>query len=100
MKSWVASANSADTPFPLNNLPYGVFSVGDDDPRCGVAIGEMILDMAACEAAGLITLDPDGAFDLPFWNDVMELGTDVWAKLRARLIDLLAGTVITLTYGF
>ena len=28
LKSWVASANTADTPFPLNNLPYGVFSVG------------------------------------------------------------------------
>ena len=25
-KSWVTSANSADHPFPLNNLPYGVFS--------------------------------------------------------------------------
>lgn len=90
MKSWVASANTADTPFPLNNLPYGVFSVGDDDPRCGVAIGDMILDIAACEAAGLITLDEDGAFDLPFWNDVMELGPAVWAQLRARLTVLLA----------
>ena len=50
------SANSADPPdFPLNNLPYGVFSVDGDDlsPRCGVAIGDMILDMAsAAEEAG------------------------------------------------
>ena len=38
-KSWVTSANSADHPFPLNNLPYGVFSTTDSDPRCGVAIG-------------------------------------------------------------
>ena len=29
MKSWVASANSAQTAFPLNNLPYGVFSTDD-----------------------------------------------------------------------
>ncbi|MBT8154672.1 fumarylacetoacetase [Epibacterium ulvae] len=90
MKSWVASANTADTSFPLNNLPYGVFSVGDNEPRCGVAIGDMILDMSRCEAAGLITLDADGAFDLPFWNDVIELGADVWAALRARLIELLS----------
>jgi fumarylacetoacetase len=90
MKSWVTSANTADTPFPLNNLPYGVFSVEGDDARCGVAIGDMILDMAALEAAELIKLDDDGAFDLPFWNDVMELGSDVWAKLRARLIEMLA----------
>ena len=90
MKSWVTSANSDTTPFPLNNLPYGVFSIGDSDPRCGVAIGDMILDMAAVEEAGLIGIDEDDAFDLPFWNDVMELGPDVWAALRARLTELLA----------
>ncbi|HEV8036717.1 fumarylacetoacetase [Yoonia sp.] len=90
MKSWVASANSANTPFPLNNLPYGVFSLADEDPRCGVAIGDMILDMAALEAAGLIELDAEAVFDLPFWNQVMELGPEVWAKLRARLQEMLA----------
>jgi len=47
MKSWVTSANSPDTPFPLNNLPYGVFSLNGEDARCGVAIGDMILDMDA-----------------------------------------------------
>ncbi len=90
MKSWVTSANSADTPFPLNNLPYGVFSLNGEDARCGVAIGSMILDMAALETAELISLDEDGAFELPFWNDVMDLGPDVWAKLRARLQEMLA----------
>ncbi|WP_400082149.1 fumarylacetoacetase [Yoonia sp. R78084] len=90
MKSWVASANSAETPFPLNNLPYGVFSLADEDPRCGVAIGDMILDMAALEAAGLIELDAEAVFDLPFWNQVMELGPRVWANLRARLQEMLA----------
>ena len=89
LKSWVASANNADTPFPLNNLPYGVFSTEGTEPRCGVAIGDMILDMAACEAAGLINLDEEEAFDLPFWNDAMELGPEVWAKLRTRLMELL-----------
>ncbi|PXW70796.1 fumarylacetoacetate hydrolase [Loktanella sp. PT4BL] len=90
MKSWVASANSAETPFPLNNLPYGVFSLADEDPRCGVAIGDMILDIAALEAAGLIELDAEAVFDLPFWNQVMELGPEVWANLRARLQEMLA----------
>ena len=90
LRSWVASANTPDTPFPLNNLPYGVFSTADSDARCGVAIGDMVLDMQAVEAAGLVTLDDDGAFDLPFWNDVMELGPQVWASLRARLTAMLA----------
>ena len=93
MQAWVESANAPDHPFPLNNLPYGVFSLGDDDPRCGVAIGDMILDCRAAEEAGLLDLgEGSGAalFDVPFWNEVMEEGPALWAALRARLTALLA----------
>ncbi|MDE4275735.1 fumarylacetoacetase [Phaeobacter gallaeciensis] len=90
LKSWVASANSADTPFPLNNLPYGVFSVGDEDPRCGVAIGDMIFDMQAAEEAGLTDLTDYALFEVPFWNDLMEEGPAVWTALRNRLTALLS----------
>ncbi|ATF16835.1 fumarylacetoacetase [Phaeobacter gallaeciensis] len=90
MKSWVPSANSAAHPFPLNNLPYGVFSVDGDDPRCGVAIGDMILDMQAAEEAGLIQLGDAPLFDVPYWNDLMEEGPAVWAALRDRLTALLS----------
>ena len=90
MKSWVDSANSADTPFPLNNLPYGVFSTADVEPRCGVAIGDMILDMYAAEEAGLIEIGEEPVFDVPYWNDVMDLGPEAWSALRARLQQLLA----------
>ncbi|KIN73814.1 fumarylacetoacetase [Sulfitobacter guttiformis] len=90
MKSWVQSANSAKTPFPLNNLPYGVFTTNALEPRCGVAIGDMIFDMAAAEEAGLIELAEDPVFDVPYWNDVMELGPEAWDALRARLVQLLA----------
>lgn len=90
LKSWVTSANSADHPFPLNNLPYGVFSTADTDPRCGVAIGDMILDMQAAEQSGLIDLGEVALFDVPFWNDLMEEGPAVWAALRERLTALLS----------
>lgn len=89
-KSWVTSANAADHPFPLNNLPYGVFSVDEDDPRCGVAIGDMILDCRAAEEAGLIDMGAGPLFDVPFWNEVMEEGPELWAALRARLTEILA----------
>ena len=90
MTSWVESANSADTQFPLNNLPYGVFTTNMLEPRCGVAIGDMILDMQAAEEAGLIELADDPVFDVPYWNDVMELGPEAWDALRDRLQELLA----------
>lgn len=89
LKSWVQSANNADTPFPLNNLPYGVFSTPDTAPRCGVAIGDMILDLDAIEQAGLIDITDEPLFDVPFWNEVMEHGPTVWSALRKRLISLL-----------
>lgn len=90
MKSWVESANAPDHPFPLNNLPYGVFSTPGTEERCGVAIGDMVFDLAAAEEADLVSVDDVPVFDVPFWNDFMDLGSDAWTALRARLTQLLA----------
>lgn len=89
MRSWVASANGAATDFPLANLPCGVFSAGGAR-RCGVAIGDHLLDVAALEAAGLLRLSEAPVLDRAEWNPVMALGPETWAALRARLTDLLA----------
>lgn len=87
-KSWITSANAADCDFPIQNLPYGVFSVDGDAPRCGVAIGDRIVDLAAAEAAGL--LDAGGAFGAARLNDFMALGPAKWEQVRAALMALLA----------
>ena len=50
-RSWVASANG-DTDFPIQNLPFGVFSPHGAAPRGGVAIGDAILDIPAALEAG------------------------------------------------
>jgi fumarylacetoacetase len=88
--SWVDGANDPACPFPLNNLPCGVFSLGGDDPRCGVAIGRSVLDVSGLEGAGLLVLEGGPLLDVPFWNDLMEAGPAVWSDLRARLAGLLA----------
>ncbi len=89
--SWIDSANSAETPFPLNNLPYGVFSVEDGVLHCGVAIGDRIIDATGLEAAGILRADPDAdVLDAPAWNDFMELGADAWSAFRTKLTALLA----------
>lgn len=90
IRSWVESANAPDCPFPLNNLPCGVFSTADTDPRCGVAIGDFVLDVAGLEEKGLLSLTGGPLLDVPFWNDLMEAGPEIWAALRARLTALLA----------
>ena len=90
LRSWVDSANAPACPFPLNNLPCGVFSTADTQPRCGVAIGDRILDVTALEAAGVLRLDTAPLFAEPAWNALMAKGPDLWGALRARLIALLA----------
>ncbi|OAN79572.1 fumarylacetoacetase [Jannaschia sp. EhC01] len=91
IQSWLPSANTPKTEFPLNNLPYGVFSVQDGDLRCGVAIGDRIVDATGLEAAGHLRPDPDAdVLDAPFWNDFMELGPDVWHAYRLALTAILA----------
>ncbi|MFL5324970.1 MAG: fumarylacetoacetase, partial [Microvirga sp.] len=55
LRSWVASANGHPD-FPVQNLPLGVFSPpGGGAPRAGLAIGDMVLDLAAAQAAGLFS---------------------------------------------
>jgi len=43
LKSWVNVENNSD--FPIQNLPFGIFSIEGDSPRVGVAIGSKILDL-------------------------------------------------------
>ena len=88
--SWVDSANSASTDFPLNNLPYGVFSIGEDTPRCGVAIGKHILDLAAVESLGLLDIGEPALCQHAHWNPLMRLGHKHWSRFRARLSDILS----------
>jgi fumarylacetoacetase len=89
-KSWVVSANSASTDFPLNNLPYGVFRTIDGDLHCGVAIGDMIVDVTEMEDADLLNLPEILVFATGAWNDFMLLGADVWTTFRAEMTDRLA----------
>ncbi|MDZ4130427.1 MAG: fumarylacetoacetase, partial [Hydrogenophaga sp.] len=55
LRSWVASANAADTDFPVQNLPFASFrrSASSEVFRGGVAIGDQILDLAAAAQAGV-----------------------------------------------
>ena len=83
MTSWVESANSAETPFPLNNLPYGVYSLEGEPRRLGVAIGDFVLDLAA--VADHLPVSADMLGDPRGWNGVMEAGPEVWRELRDTL---------------
>ena len=93
LRSWVESANAAATDFPLNNLPYGVFSKGEDAPRCGTAIGDSVLDLHALEQDG--KLDFGGTLKTAGWNAFMALGKAEWSRLRGQLTEMLAEDTVS-----
>jgi len=86
-RSWVDSANGHPD-FPVQNLPYGIFSTGGGAPRAGVAIGNHILDVKA--AASLL---PDAVRDALSWptlNDLLALPAAERLMLRKTLSVLLS----------
>ena len=96
-ESWVTSANDPLTNFPLNNLPYGVFSTCDLGKRCGVAIGDMIFDCRAAEEKGFIKVAKSPTFQTQSWNNFMSLGPVVWEKFRTDITKLLSKNFINKT---
>lgn len=61
LRSFVSSANQDGADFPIQNLPFGVFSTSEDEkPRVGVAIGDFVLDVGASFRAGAFDPDDEG----------------------------------------
>lgn len=92
LASWIESA--AGSEFPIQNLPYGVFSrpQAAADRRLGVAIGDKILDLKACVANGIFAEQSQAvrnALEMPALNGLMSLGEAQWTKLRAAISELL-----------
>ncbi|BAN22297.1 fumarylacetoacetase [Caballeronia insecticola] len=89
LKSWIESANDPASDFPIQNLPFGIFSDAvNPQPRAGVAIGDWIADLAALEEARLI--DANGTFRAPRLNDFIALGRERWRAVRIALSGLFA----------
>lgn len=86
LRSWVASANAAGADFPIQNLPFAVFSprTANASPRCGVGIGDQILDVGACAELmdDAFARNAALACRAPALNEVMQLGQPVVSALR------------------
>ena len=93
LRSWVESANDKASDFPVQNLPLGVFRYrGEGPPRVGCAIGDQVLDLAACAERGLLRgmpADVEDACRGTSLNGLMALEARVRGTLRHRLSHLL-----------
>lgn len=89
LKSFVEVSKDSD--FPIQNLPYGIFSMSGQDARVGVRIGDFVLDLAALSDANLLNdLDFDhSVFYESVLNPFIELGQQNWRATREKISQLL-----------
>jgi fumarylacetoacetase len=98
LRSFVAV--TADSHFPIQNLPYGSFTRrGGGDPHVGVAIGDRVLDLTVLEERGLLRVpgaDGRPVFAAGTLNAFLALGNDAWKPTRAAVSRLLRADESTL----
>jgi fumarylacetoacetase len=92
MKSFIDV--SAESHFPIQNLPYGVFKTKSNPlQRVGVAIGEFVLDVSVLESAGMFDktlIRGERCFMQPYLNVFMSKGHQAWKQVRIILQTLLS----------
>jgi fumarylacetoacetase len=96
LTSWVDSANAADTDFPIQNLPLGMFrrravsGAASADFRPGVAIGAHIVDLLAAADSGALPQSVAAALQACTpgeLNHFMAAGRAVHSALRHALSE-------------
>lgn len=94
LRSWVESANRPGCDFPIQNLPLAVFrrSGRGENFRCGVAIGDCVLDLGALDILSPFSglgAEALAACSEPCLNRLMMLGRRAWVALRRGLSECL-----------
>jgi fumarylacetoacetase len=94
LTSWVESANDPRSDYPIQNLPLGVFRRRGSpaNARIGVAIGDSILDLAACvdrQVLGSLDASLGSSVREQTLNALMALGVEPARELRSSVSRLL-----------
>lgn len=87
-KSWIEVP--ADSDFPIQNIPFGVFLTSQDIITIGTRIGNTAIDLGAMQQLGYfkgIDLTED-VFLQDTLNDFISSGRKTWRMVRNRIADL------------
>jgi fumarylacetoacetase len=90
-RSFVEAANRADTDFPIQNLPLGIFSTETDPiPRVGVAIGDQVFDLKkASRSSERLPQSIRDALQESSLNSLFSLGLVAMRDVRCTVADML-----------
>ena len=89
LRSWVSVPKDSD--FPIQNIPFGIFTTKNQKTAACTAIGEYVVNLSYLhenhflDGLGL----PGGIFDRQYLNDFFALGRKNVGKVRDRLSRLL-----------
>jgi fumarylacetoacetase len=89
MKCWIDVPAESD--FPLQNIPFGIFSIGGSNPRPASRIGDTVIDLLVLAENGHfdgVGVNDLSVFSRPVLNDFISLGKPVTTQVRKRLMDL------------
>lgn len=90
IRSWIEVEKDCD--FPIQNIPFGIFSPKGKSPRPATIIGNTVIDLSVLAEEGFLDkILPDDGYDAFFsaeLNDIISLGKEFTAKLRLRISDL------------
>lgn len=87
-KTWLDTP--ADTDFPIQNIPFGVFLTRDDIITIGTRIGDHAIDLGALHQLGYFEGIPltDDIFLQDTLNDFISDGKKTWRLVRNRIADI------------
>src|SRR5687768_16021233 len=98
LTSWVESANTPGTDFPIQNLPFGVFKLkgvdgAEDMAKVGIAIGDRILDVSHAATHGIfsgLAMEAAQCCHDGSLNRLMSMGRKASSALRSQISAFLS----------
>jgi len=85
MKSWISYPK--DHPFPIHNIPFGVFEYKKDNSHCATRIGDYVIDLFILNESGFFPKWGQ-CFSKPTLNEFMGLGKPIWKECRELIQKL------------
>ncbi len=86
LRSWIEVAEGSD--FPVQNIPFGIFTTPGGKPRAATRIGDTVIDLHALAISGFLDgleFDHD-LFSCTTLNSFIALGKPAWRSMRERLM--------------
>ncbi|MDX1684127.1 MAG: fumarylacetoacetase [Saprospiraceae bacterium] len=90
MKSWIKY--SANTDFPIQNIPFGIGRPGGQSARVLSRVGDTVIDVLALYRQGHVKTDglTEASLESDALNEFISLGKNVTSKVREELMHLLS----------